>query len=203
MKVWKRRCTGRCFIIRYADDFVAGFQHKGDAEAFEQALPGRLQKFHLEVEPTKTGIHRFSRFTVGTGGSFDFLGFTFRWQRGRNGHPHVARTTSKKKMRLALKGFGEWIKEARNWPRRIVFNSLRQKLTGYWNYFGVHGNSYRLQEYWYQVYLLLYKWLNRSSQRRSYTMAGLTAALTDYGIPTPHITESASRPRKPFLWQCT
>lgn len=204
VKVFKRRaCQGRCFLIRYADDFVAGFQYASDAQAFEAALPDRLAKFGLSVEPSKTGTHRFSRFQVRRGGSFDFLGFTFRWQRSRTGRPIVSRTTSKSRFRSSLRTFGEWIRRARSWPRRLLFASLRRKLLGYWAYYGVIGNSYRLSQYWWQVYLLLYKWLNRSSQRRSYTMSGLSAALRDYGIPLPRITESRQRPRKPFLWQCT
>lgn len=203
VKVWKRRCSGRCFLIRYADDFVAGFQRKSDALAFEAALPTRLHKFHLEVEPSKTGTHRFSRFSVNDGGSFDFLSFTFRWQRGREGQARVGRSTSRKSFKGALTAFSEWLQEARNWPRHMLFASLKRKLAGYWQYFGVNGNSYRLRQYWTQIYLLLYKWLNRCSQRRSYTMAGLTAALQDYGIPGPHITEPLQRTRKPFLWQCT
>lgn len=202
VRVFKRRCAGRCFLIRYADDFVAGFQFQGDAESFEQALPARLEKFRLAVEPTKTGSHRFSRFRIEDNGSFDFLGFTFRWQRGRSGRNQVTRTTAKAKFRQSLRAFRDWIRLARSRPRRWVFHHLRQKLQGYWAYYGVNGNSLRLYQYWRQVYLLLYKWLNRSSQRRSYTMSGLDAALRQSDVPLPRITESRHRPRKPFLWQC-
>lgn len=202
VRVFKRKSSGRCFLIRYADDFVAGFQFQSDAQAFEQILPGRLGKFALEVEPTKTGMHRFSRHQIATGGNFDFLGFTFRWQLGRSGRPIVARTTAKKKFRASLASFTEWIKDARNWPRREMFKALRRKLAGYWNYYGVHGNSYQLKSMWSQVYLLLFRWLNRSSQRRDFTMRGLSEALKAHAVPMPRITESRDYHRKPFLWQC-
>jgi len=203
VKRFRKECKGRVFIMRYADDFVAGFQYQSDAESFEEALPKRLGKFHLETEPSKTGRHLFSRFAVAEGGSFDFLGFTFRWAMGRNGKPHVARTTSRKTMHASLRAFQDWIKRARSWPRRLLFPALGRKLTGLWNYFGVNGNSYRLAEHWRELYLLCFKWLNRSSQRRSYTMNGLNAALRANGITAPCITESPHRIRKPFLWTCT
>lgn len=202
VKVLKRQCRGRCFLMRYADDFVAGFQYQEDAQAFLSVLPERLAKFHLEVEPTKTGLHRFSRHTVDTGGSFDFLGFTFRWRKTRQGKPHVSRTTSRKRFHASVLSMKAWLMKARYWPRRILFPSLRRKVIGYAGYYGVPGNSPRLSAMYNQVFHLCHKWLNRCSQRKSYTMAGLAQALADYGITG--MTLSARKPRvcKPFLWTC-
>jgi group II intron reverse transcriptase/maturase len=204
VKVLKRQCRGRCFLLRYADDFVAGFQFKADAQAFYRLLPERLAKFHLAVEPSKTGIHEFSRHCLSRPdrecGAFDFLGFTFRWKRNRSGKPHVSRQTSSKKYKRSLQAFTEWIKKARYWPRRMLFASLKRKLAGYVNYYGVPGNSFKLHAMWYDVYLLCFKWLNRCSQRRSYTMAGLTQAFRSYGIGSPQIAPSTRNSSKHFLW---
>jgi len=156
-KVFKRKSPGRCFLMRYADDYVAGFQYKSDAQEFMREMPERLQKFHLSVEPTKTGMRRFSRHDVSGSKSFDFLGFTFRWKYDRHGRPHVGRETAKKKFAASLQGFTAWIRRARSWPRRMLFASLKRKLTGYANYYGVPGNSHKLQAMWYQLYLLLFK----------------------------------------------
>ena len=192
--------------MRYAGDFVAGFQFKEDARAFYQCLPERLGTFALCVEPTKTGMHAFSRHGLGRGGngSLDFLGCTFRWQRDRTGRPHLARETSAKKFKDSIQAFGAWIKKARYWPRRMLFASLRRKWSGYVNYYGVAGNSFRLHAMWSQVYFLLYKWLNRCSQRRSYTMAGLTQSLRDTGIiGLFRVRPSTRQTTRPFLWTCT
>ena len=190
--------------MRYADDYVAGFQYKSDAQAFMREMPERLQKFHLSVEPTKTGMQRFSRHDVSGSKGFDFLGFTFRWKYDRHGRPHVGRETAKKKFAASLQAFTAWIRRARSWPRRMLFASLKRELTGYANYYGVPGNSNKLQAMWYQLYLLLFKWLNRCSQRRSYTMTGLTQALQAMGLTGFRIKpRNASKPRRPFLWHCS
>jgi len=203
VKVYKRTCRGRCFILRYADDFVAGFQYQDEARGFLRALPDRLGKFHLAVEPSKTGLHRFSRHLVAGGGSFDFLGFTFRWQRDRRGRAHVARTTSRTRFRASLRGMADWLRRARNWPRRVFFPALKRKLRGYAAYYGIPGNSYRLYAMEHQVFLLCYKWLNRCSQRRSWTMSALSAAMKQHGITGMRIgSRPRTRVRKPFLWTC-
>jgi group II intron reverse transcriptase/maturase len=200
VKVKKRSYRGRSFLIRYADDFVAGFQHQWEAEDFLKTLSPRLAKFNLAVEPSKTGMHIFSRFHVHDGGSFDFLGFTFRWQLSRSQRPHVSRQTSRTKFRTSVRAFNDWIRTARNWPRKIFFPALRRRLRGYANYYGVSGNSFKLEQMWHQVYLSCFKWLNRRSQRQSYTMAGLTAAMHSFGIAKFCVGSHRRDTNKPFLW---
>ena len=200
-KVVKVRCKGRCFLVRYADDFVAGFQYKAEAEAFKNALAGRLGKFNLEVEPTKTGIHMFNKFKVGKSTSFEYLGFTFRWQKNRKGESTVKRTTSKKKFKTALQNLKVWIKEKRSIPSKIVFPILRNKMRGFWNWHGLRGNMPMMKAYWFQAYKILFKWFNRRSQRSSYAMSGFNQALKHFCIPSPRITEKPPTTTMRHLWK--
>ena len=201
VKVFKKRCSGQSFILRYADDFVVGFQYQQDAKAFLATLPDRLSKFCLSIEPSKTAHHRFSRFLGKTGGSFDFLGFTYRWIRGRNGNMRVSQTTSRQRFRASLRTMKEWLMRSRNWPRRLFFASLKRKLAGYAAYYGIPGNSYRLKSMDYQIFKLCHKWLNRCSQRRSYTLSGLSQAYVDHGIPKMTV-HAGCRLSRPFLRTC-
>ena len=85
-----KETEGKCFLAVYADDFIAGFQHKSDAERYYAALKERLGKFNLELEESKSRLIEFGRFAEGNSRrrygkkpeTFDFLGFTFLlWER--------------------------------------------------------------------------------------------------------------------------
>ena len=154
----------------------------------------------MDIEPSKTACHRFSSTAISESGGFDFLGFTFRWRMARSGNPTVGRTTSAKALHRSLAAYTTWIREARSWPRKMLFASLRRKMQGYWGYYGLRGNSLRLQKIWNHIVLITHRWLNRCSQRTSYTLRGLTAVLKASGVPAPKISEPP-RIRKPFLWQ--
>jgi len=97
--VVKPQCHGEACLIRYADDFVCGFEYQEDAGRFYQALGKRLGKFGLELSVEKTRVIPFSKeITLGKT-SFDLLGFEFRWGKDRMGKPHVKR-------RMSLRGAG-------------------------------------------------------------------------------------------------
>ena len=97
---------------------------------------------------------------------FDFLGFEFSWRKDRAGKPHVQRRTSRKKLRNSLANFTQWCKQSRHTPLKKLFASLNLKLRGYYNYYGVSGNSGGLKEFFNEAMGTLWKWLNRRSQRR-------------------------------------
>ncbi len=101
-----------------------------------------------------------------------FLGFEFRWRRSRRGGRTVSRRTSRKKLKASLAALTAWIKEKRHCKLSWIFRTLRAKFRGYWNYYGVIGNSASLQSFFYLAQRILFKWLNRRSQRRSYTWKG-------------------------------
>src|SRR5437899_4158570 len=183
---------GQSRLYRYADDFVCCFDYRHEAEAFEQAAKGRLAKFGLELALDKTQTLRFGRNGGGYNGRFDFLGFEFRWEKSRQGHAIVKRRTSRKKLRGAVERFTEWIGEYRHQKLKRLMKTVAQKHQGHWNYYGIIGNSESLSDYRTLTLRVLFKRLNRRSQRRSYTWRSFNRLLQRFGVPLPRITEKAS-----------
>jgi len=197
----KKQSKGAAMIVRYADDSVYAFQYKDDAYAFYDQLKERLKKFSLEVSPEKTQILRFSRFKLDNNSSFEFLGFEFRWKKRYNGKPQVKRRTSPKRFSASVQKFQEWIKENRDKKISELFKTLRLKYQGYWNYYGIHDNTRSNGSYYHHTVKLLYKWLNRRSQRKSYNWQGMRDLLNWFKIPKPRIMEKAAKRRNNFLWE--
>lgn len=188
-RIVKPRCRGSAMLIRFADDFVCAFQDRNDAERFMDHLGARLGKFGLALAPDKTRTLRFCLFDLAGSGRFDFLGFEFRWEEGRRGGRFVKRRTSRTKLRSSLANFAAWIKKHRHQPLRRLFATLNSKYRGYWNYYGVIGNSASLHRFFYLTQRLLFKWLNRRSQRRSYTWVAFNALVQHFQVERPRITE--------------
>lgn len=182
-------CRGSAMIIRFADDFVCAFQVRSDAERFYAQLGPRLAQFGLEVAEDKTRILRFSQYDLKGNGTFEFLGFEFRWRKTRTGGRMVSRRTSRKKLQASLANFTDWIRRERHRRLRTLLATLNAKYRGYWNYYGVIGNFASLRTFFTQSQRLLFKWLNRRSQRRSYTWEGFTAMLRYFKVERPRITE--------------
>lgn len=188
-KVIKPQCDGQAYICRYADDFICAFQYKREAETFYRELEERLGKFGLELSKEKTRVISFSRFRKEEHTSFDFLGFEFRWKTSRKGNDIIGKRTSKKKYKQALSKFTDWIKMNRNKRMTWIFKRLNMKLRGYYNYYGVVGNIKRLLDYFNGVIRLLFKWLNRRSQRRSYNFKGFRELYKHFEVLRPRIVE--------------
>ena len=174
----KRQCSGECYLIRYADDFVCCFQKEYEAKVFRMRLEERFTKYGLELAEEKTKILQFGRFArqdreskgLGKPETFDFLGFTFYC--GMDGKRRFFRCrvkTSKKKLRSKIKAMKEWIKNHRMLPLEWIFKTVNAKLRGHYQYYGVTDNTRELHAYLSITKRLLFKWLNRRSQRRSYT----------------------------------
>jgi RNA-directed DNA polymerase len=185
----KRACNGEALIIRYADDFVCAFQYKQDAELFYHQLIERLGKFGLEVSPEKTRTLLFNRTMLKQSEAFDFLGFEFRRALSRKLKPIVVRRTSRKKLKASILAFTEWIKKSRNRKISDLMTILKSKYRRYWNYYGVIGNFGSLKAFYYRTERILFKWLNRRSQRLSYNWSGFQNLLKQFLIPAPRITE--------------
>ena len=186
----KPRCKGMVYACRYADDFVVLFQYQQEAYWFYGEVPKRLGKFDLSLSEEKTRVIRFSRFYVENGKRFDFLGFEFRWGVSRRGKATVKLRTSRQKLRQSFASFTEWCKTHRHYSLRRLFPELNCKLRGYYNHYGIRGNSKSLNEFFYWSMRILFKWLNRRSQRRSYNWTGFNALIRDFNVPTPRITEN-------------
>jgi RNA-directed DNA polymerase len=186
-RVVKLRCRGEACLIRYADDFVCAFQYQAEAEKFYQELGQRLGKFGLELSVDKTRVISLSqRYALGKTG-FDFLGSEFRWGRDKAGKPHLKRRTSRKRLRDSLKRFTEWCKKKCRRSQKDLFRELNAKLRGYYNYYGVNGNYRSLNQFFQSAMRILFKWLNRRSQRRSYNWAGFRELLQHYQVEQPRI----------------
>jgi RNA-directed DNA polymerase len=192
---FKRTCRGEAYYFRYADDFLACFQYREDGERFLSDLGKRLAQFHLELEATKTRLVEFGRFAEERAGrrgqkpeTFDFLGFTHYCGHTAKGQFKVKRKTSGKKYRAKLKEMKAWLQRERS---RIKQGKLLQqaklKLVGHLNYYAITDNSQMCHRFSRQVTQLVYKWLNRQSQRNSYNWVRFQDALAWVGWPTVQI----------------
>ena len=188
-RVGRPQQQGRCRLIRYADDFVACFEYRHEAEAFEQGLKERLAKFGLEVAADKTKTLRFGHNGGPHNGRFDFLGFEFYWEPDRQGQPRVKRRTATKKWRAGIQRMTEWVKTHRHQKLSRMLKTLKAKLQGTWNYYGLIGNHRRMQLLYEATCRTLHKWLNRRSQRPSMTWPAFNRMLAHFQVPRPRIVE--------------
>ncbi len=186
----KAQCRGAAYLCRYADDFVCAFELKADAERFYSVLSKRLGEFGLEVAAEKTNLLRFSPVDRKGSGSFEFLGFEFHWGLGRGHKPLLKRRTARKKYRASLANLQEWCHKNCRLPKKVLFAKLNSKLRGYYNYYGIRGNYKSLSNYLYQAKRILFKAMNRRSQRRSYNWKGFGELLKVFKLQTPHLCHS-------------
>src|SRR6266704_1962693 len=175
---WRRRYAhGDVNIVRFADDFVVGFQHLGDAKRFLSDLRKRFAKFSLELHPDKTRLIEFGRFAAknrrGRGlakpETFDFLGFTHVCGKTRDGRFWLRRITIKKRMRAKLNQVKAELRRRRHWPIPEQGRWLASVLRGHFNYYAVPGNidlitAFRDQIRWHWI-----QTLRRRSQRHRMT----------------------------------
>lgn len=192
-KVVVKYCKGHARMIRYADDFVCTFQNKDDAERFHTVLIKRLAKFNLEIAEDKTKIFMFGRYAeqclkdAGKPQTFDFLGFTHYCGKSKDGRFRVKRKTSRKKYKQKVKGFQEWVRSIRNNKMNEIIKTVKSKLVGHYRYYGITDNSNMIGKYRHKVTMLLFKWLNRRSQRKSFTVEKFQLFLKKHQLPYPKI----------------
>ena len=194
-KVVQPKQRGHSRLIRYADDFVVSFEYRHEAEAFERELKTRLAKFGLELALDKTKTLRFGVNGGPHNGRFDFLGFEFYWGPDRRGIPRVKLRTATKKYLAGIQRVTDWVKAHRTQKLRLTMQTLKAKLEGTWNYYGLIGNYRRMQLLYNATVRALYKWLNRRSQRRSLSWAALNRLLERFQVPKPRIVEKRSSGR--------
>lgn len=175
----KPQLRGYAQLIRYADDFVVCFKSGNEAQEFSEALKQRLGKYGLKVSESKSKIIEFGRYAwqkaTGQGrklGTFDFLGFTHYCDRTRRGKFKLGRKTSRKKLWQKVKAMNQWLKKVRNLlPLNEWWKILGVKLIGHYRYYGISGNLQALRVFYIEASKLAYKWINRRSQRKSFTYA--------------------------------
>ena len=170
-----RHAAGQVIMVRYADDSVFGFEHKADAERFLADMRERMAQFGLALHPDKTRLIEFGRLAIknrkqrgeGKPETFDFLGFTHCCSTTRKGGFKILRLTVKKRMRATLKAIREKLRSKMHDPVPEVGRWLGRVVQGYFNYFAVPGNAYRLCSFRYEVCRAWRRRLQRRSQRHN------------------------------------
>jgi RNA-directed DNA polymerase len=172
-KLVKPNCKGTVRLFRYADDAVICCQHDSDARRIKDALGRRLEKYKLQLNEEKTKLVSFNKKQAALGeeqGTFDFLGFTFYLGKSRTGRVIPKLRTRAKSFRTKLNRVTEWAKQARNkGTLKEIWKLFRMKMRGHIQYYGVSFNIEQVRDFLYEGTRILFKWLNRRSQRKSFS----------------------------------
>jgi group II intron reverse transcriptase/maturase len=183
---------GRMRLVRYADDFVIGFEREDDARRVMAVLGKRFGRYGLKLHPDKTRLFQFARprdlDRVHKGPTtFDFLGFTAFWQRTHKGSWRVGLKTRKARLRRAIAAVNDWCRRHRHQPVEAQRAALARKLVGHYNYFGVRGNTAALKQLYRATQRAWRKWLDRRSQRACVTWKRFFGWLRRWPLPLPKV----------------
>jgi group II intron reverse transcriptase/maturase len=197
-KKFKPQAKGYMQLIKYCDDFVVCCKSERDAKEFLKALEERFDQFGLKLSIDKTKIVKFGKRVWQqwkNGGekppTFNFLGFKHYCATSRRGYFIMGHKTTKENLCCKLKETKEWIRKVRNsLPLKGWWPTLRAKLTGHYSYFGSSGNYHCLRQFYCQVIKLVFKWMNRRSQRKSMTWEMFQNYLQWNPLPAPRIYHS-------------
>lgn len=191
----KTKATGDMIVVRWADDFVVGFQHRADAEQFHEELAARFADFALKLHPEKTRLIEFGPSAIanrkrsgrGKPESFNFLGFTHSCSRKRsNGKFTVNRRTISKRKRAKLSELSKELHRRLHQPVPQVGQWLRAVVGGHNRYYGVPTNLQSLYSFRFNVGRLWYRTLRRRSQRKRLTWARMSRLLHHW-LPYPRV----------------
>jgi RNA-directed DNA polymerase len=194
-RTWRNRhARGDMIIVRWADDFVVGFEHQGDAKRFLGDLRERFAKFSLELHADKTRLIQFGRFAaqnraergLGKPETFDFLGFTHICGKGRSGQFWLKRTTIKKRMRAKLAEVKDQLKRRRHLPIPEQGRWLASVVRGHFAYYAVPGNAQAIQAFRVQVTRHWLKALRRRGQRHRLNWERMNR-ISEHWLPPAHI----------------
>ena len=203
VRQWRKRTArGRVIIVRYADDFVMGFQYAGDARRMLAALKERMAKFQLTLHEEKTRLIEFGRLPaldhqrrgLKRLSTFAFLGFTHYCGWTRDGRFVLKRKTQSKRLTTKLKLLREQARIRMHAPVAEQHRWLCQVLRGHYVYYGLPSNFPALHAFHEQVRLLWFRSLRRRSQRRL-TWEGYNVLLQRFPLPTPRITHPCEERR--------
>jgi group II intron reverse transcriptase/maturase len=192
---WRRRVTtGDMIIVRYADDFIVGFEHHGDGRLFLVQMRERLGKFALSLHPEKTRLIEFGRFAaerrkrqgLGKPETFNFLGFTFICGKTLAGKFQIKRKTRGDRMRAKLKEIKQEMRRRMHQPIPEQGRWLGRVVRGYFNYHAVPTNGRALEVFRHHVTDLWRRTLRRRSQKDRMTWTRMTQ-LVDAWLPQPII----------------
>lgn len=185
------RCKGKIQLFRYADDAVICCQYEEDAIRLREVLPKRLERFQLQLNEEKTKMVNFDKQKAIKGiiqGTFDFLGFTFYYGKSRLGKIVPKLKTKPKAISSKLKKITRWFKEIRNqMSLKEIWKTFCAKQRGHVQYYGVSHNIKAVEKFLYESTMIAYKWLNRRSQRKSFTWEKFEMFLEKNPLPQARI----------------
>jgi group II intron reverse transcriptase/maturase len=186
----KPRLKGRAFMVRYADDYVMGFQSKEDAERVLRVLGKRLAKYGLELHAGKTRLLDFRPTNKGgEGETFDFLGFTHIWRKSRKGLPCVHRQTSRGRFTRAMSKIRDYCRATTSQPLQEQWQGLARRMWGHYEYYGIRGNSKAISRFACEVHRAWLKSLRRRSghHAQQWTWERFNRMLAKLPLPRPRI----------------
>jgi RNA-directed DNA polymerase len=192
VKQWRGRyARGEMIVVRYADDWIAGFQYREDAERFQREVAERLAQFGLKLHPDKTRLIEFGRFArdnrrrrrQSKPETFDFLGFTHCCGRTRKGKFMVLRITSAKRLRAKLHAVKDELRRRMHRPIAEQGQYLRSVVAGHTRYFGVPDNGARIGVFRRQVGRLWRRTLSRRSQSKHLSWKRMQRIVTHWLPP--------------------
>lgn len=195
---WRRTQTkGDMIIVRYADDFVIGFQYYEEAVKFLTALRKRLTEHKLTLHPKKTRLIEFGRYArenrkardKGKPETFDFLGFTHSSSKDKNGNFFLRRKTIKKRLRRTIREVKEELKERMHKKVDVTVTWLASVITGYINYHGVPGNMKAARGFHQQCERELYRTLRRRSNKARKLTWKDFRKIVNGRIPKPRLSQ--------------
>jgi len=191
----KAEARGEMYIVRYADDFVMGFQKEEDAVRMRKAIAERLREHALELHPDKTRVIEFGRFAredrarrgLGKPETFEFLGFVHIAGTSREGKFQLRRRTSRKKRRAKLARLKEEIERHRHHRVAEQHAWLSRVLEGHYRYYGVPTNYRALAQFRRQIEWMWLRSLQRRSQRGRWNSARWRRSRQTFPLPPPRI----------------
>jgi group II intron reverse transcriptase/maturase len=200
----RKQSRGEAYYFRFADDFLACFQYRDDAESFRLRLEDRVEGFGLQLAEEKTRCIEFGRFAREDAykrgekpKEFTFLGFAHYCGKTKEGYFKVKRRTSRKKLGQSLRKFTDWAKKARHVLKKgEMLRQARSRVVGHLNYYAITDNLERCSYYVYRATRILFKWLNRKSQRKAYTWEGFNQALAWVGWPSARVRKDLNPCRR-------
>ena len=200
---WRRHeAKGDMIFVRYADDFIVGFQYENDAQRFLDAMRARLAEYGLSLHPEKTRLIEFGRFAaqnrklrgLGKPETFNFLGFTFICGKSRRGRFLVKRKTRRDRMQAKLKAVKEELRQRMHWPIPELGKWLGHVVKGYFNYHAVPTNFHALRTFRDEIVWRWWRTLCRRSDRGTILRSAMEK-LADAWLPPPLILHRWPRER--------
>jgi group II intron reverse transcriptase/maturase len=185
------RCAGRVALFRYADDMIICCAYERDAHRIRRVLGKRLAKYHLRLNDEKTRMVFFSKRAQRPGvrsPTFSFLGFTFYWGRSRRGVVIPKLKSEGSRQRRKLQRVNEWARTVRSrYPLAEIWQRFGVKLRGHIQYYGVPYNLAQVYRFRWGAVRILFKWLNRRSECKSFTWEQFGRYIEAHPLPPVRI----------------